>query len=102
MEPNPAQQDDTDFTIDLSPAAGALPPVEPESVPAGRKPLEMREIQEAIARVESEAKANMAAESRHHAESRARSLADERAALDAAAAQAAQAKRGVRRETHER
>jgi hypothetical protein len=33
MEPNPAQQDDTDFTIDLSPAAGALAPTDVVSMP---------------------------------------------------------------------
>jgi len=66
------QQDDS--TIDLVHAGGAVPPAA-----AGRGPVEMRDIQEAIARVEAEAKAGVAAESRAHAEARARSLAEERA-----------------------
>ena len=63
ITPEPDQHDDSDFTIDLSLAGSAVPPQ-----PAGRGPMDMREIQEAIARVEAEAKANVAAESRAHAE----------------------------------
>ena len=68
-QPPPAQPDDTDFMIDLSHAGSVLPPgkavpaAPPSDKPSGRGPLDMREIQEAIARVEAEAKANVDAPS---------------------------------------
>ncbi|HBZ06272.1 MAG TPA: hypothetical protein DEP03_07790, partial [Massilia sp.] len=61
MERDPASHDDTDFTIDLPPAAAEhVPP----AVAPDRGQLEQAAIKEAIARVEAEAKANVAAESR--------------------------------------
>src|SRR5687768_5102142 len=98
MEHQTPKQDDADFMIDLSHAGSVLPEGATDAPAAGpasdagprkRGPVEMRDIQEAIARVEAEAKANVAAESRAHAENRARTLAEQRAAMDAAAAAAA-------------
>ena len=80
IKPEHDKYDDSDFTIDLSHAGSVVPeaPAEPAPAPAAaRGPMDMREIHEAIARVEAEAKANVAAESRAHAEARARSLAEE-------------------------
>jgi hypothetical protein len=47
--------------------------------------IDLKSIREAIARVEAEAKATVAAENRAHAEARARALAEDRARTDAAA-----------------
>ncbi|MYM90959.1 hypothetical protein GTP91_27760, partial [Rugamonas sp. FT82W] len=77
MQAQLAKQDSAPDSVTLLPMVSLHDPDEPSHTP--RAAMEMKAIQEAIARVEADAKAACAAENRAHAEARARALAEDRA-----------------------